>query len=466
MVVAGLAVVAGGLTAGLAMLWPTDQPERSRQVTQPELRTPNRPPEAAGAEAGPEGIPRLPNALPALAGQPGGPEGPAPLQVQDYLRLTVEAQCACRAREAADSAAELAHCRASTGAMNRDTDEATTQGIAAGRVVYDARAAAGCLREQQKCDAGKPAELCDRVFRGTVPLGGTCHFYAECAEGVCSIFAPERLASSGTCKPKPGVGIPCTDDGDCTGTDEILDCIDGTCRALPGRVGEHCSVVCVGGETWCDKAATPHVCKPALTKDAPCRPGANPPCGDALACVGDGRKFRCRDRAQGGPGQACDPSQGPYASCAFLQVCVATPQGGRCADSVDDDEECFGDAQCRFLKSYCARDSGSQAGRCVRLPVAGEACAPRPIEGGRCARPFLCDLARNVCVDKLAEGAACEGHLCELGRVPSLVCVHGVCRRPQPAGAPCEPEPEGPSTEGELRCARGLECVAGHCVKK
>lgn len=112
---AGLAVVAGGLAAGVAMLWPTDQADHSRQVTQPELRTRNRPPDPAAAEAGPEGIPWLPKALPALVDGPDDPEGLVPLQVQDYLRLSVEAQCVCRAREAADSASELAHCRAPTG---------------------------------------------------------------------------------------------------------------------------------------------------------------------------------------------------------------------------------------------------------------------------------------------------------------------------------------------------------------
>lgn len=405
----------------------------------------------------------LPTALPPLrvahdADPPSGPLPPA-----RYFELQSEATCRCQVRDVAAERLkfELIACQALMRNM-AELDRAALEGIAAGRVAYDPAAAARCLRESTACGDGHSDETaCADVLRGRVQVGGVCHDTVDCTSGFCVKLS--SADATGLCQAKSAVGSPCTNFWDCfPGDVAALQCIAGTCQRPPIRAGERCELTCGTEGLWCDTDAKPPICRPALGQNASCNPENGGQCREGLACRTGPSGSRCA--APGQREEPCDPER-IHDICDRDLYCVPVAGGGRCLPKVELAEPCAGDRQCRRSDSaYCAGSTATKPGSCKALPVGGEPCAERMIEGSRCRIPFVCDVVRQICVENLAVGDPCEGRLC--GGLPfAITCVHGVCRARQPEGAPCETEAEGSSAEGELRCERKLECVAGRCVK-
>lgn len=461
-----LALLLGAAAAAVlivALLWqkPAAEPEPTARQHKPRSRADAKlPVERAPAESAKLA---LPGSLPAL---PVKPEESSPVSPSQFFASKAEANCVCQARKAGSgrTIAELVTCRA----MNRWVDtldgesSALLRGVEAGRIVFDAAAAARCLRRLAACGEDDPADLaCPEVYRGIVPSGGVCHVSAECAAGLCHTGLPS--GSTGTCAAGAApIGSACQSMADCIGEDGLRQCLAGKCQPLANREGAPCEFICESGDLWCDFATDPHVCRASIAKGAICDP-TSAHCRKGLICRRAASEFLCAPPGQSG--EACDAKDGVDHDCAARLHCVTVPEGDRCLPAANLGEPCYGDTQCRFWEAYCADATPKRAGRCEALPVSGEPCTARPVNQRRCRVPFVCDIVHQTCVAELAVGATCEGVSCGLAQIRAVTCVHGVCRARQPEGARCEPESQE-GIGGELCCAWGLDCAAGRCVKR
>ena len=251
--------------------------------------------------------------------------------------------------------------------------------IEAGKLVYDATAAARChaALAEQSCDTTDasvrvpPAE-CARILRGRIADGDTCAFDAECVSGHCiAESCPRTACCLGECADTRQPSAP----GESCNVDE--DCLSGMfcgqdrlCRA-PGQAESRCM------------------------KDDECAPG--------LGCVGAGLDPGfCRPLPL--LGERCT-----YLRCAEINtrcdvdmlVCVHAGIGAPCLD----------DSQCNTQYGRCDIDSG----RCVIIPTLGMAC------DGLCRGEAWCDVMSATCLSPKPSGMACGSDAeCE-----TQVCAEG-----------------------------------------
>lgn len=256
------------------------------------------------------------------------------------------------------------------------------QSFEAGRIEFDAEAAATCLAyvDARGCDrpwtytpseeevAGRKA--CASVFRGTMTRNGPCIVSMECARGEFD---------EAVC----GFDPTCTDA-----------CCAGGCRVLvAGAEGEACNNTtgCQPG-LFCavdPNTFQPTVCTKKLPVGAQCFNGDD--CADGTFCWGG----TCRRGVELG-GSCLDAPCEPNSYCADLN----DSGNYTCIGFGDVGDPCIWDDGCRHIAATC----DYEARECVTLPKVGESC----IDGvGACAPTAFCDWNAGVCVTKAAEGEAC-----------------------------------------------------------
>lgn len=303
-----------------------------------------------------------------------------------------------------------AGCAAQLQAQLEDGDFAHVKAaIEDGRVSYDASQIEPCLDSV----AGVGCEFastrvfedgaCERVFEGSVALGGDCAVDAECTgEAFCRFDAE----CPGTCTALLGPGDACEDDDQC---EDGLACPDeiSACTALAdsgdacgGAVAAPCRAdrVCVGEDEDTGAAGTCRTLTElfSLALGEPCDLDAGELCSEGLSCVvtslqGGMAEFECQERVDSG--EAC--SFGVPSPCPVDEYCdVNLPAG-----MVD--------------------------GTCEPLPRAGETCVD--VAGApNCAPGLFCDVD-NRChaLSRLGQPCASDDG-CASGE-----CVIGSCDRPQ-----------------------------------
>lgn len=307
--------------------------------------------------------------------------------------------------------------------------------VEAGTIVFDPDAAEECLAfEATACPLRAPLEsyqmvlpgaardACDRMFTGTVPLGGACRIGAECEGGFPVLASCDTGdACPGRCVAMPGLGEACELRGGCRWP--LLCGTDAVC--VSGAVGAPCAHTL---DCWTPLRCLPgvdgaSVCTEPPGEGAPC--AFAEPCASALACVGG----ICA--APASDGESC----GAERPCADGLRCVAS----RCAYIAAPSEACDGATR------VCPHGFACERTRCQPLPALGDACdARRACVQGLCAGGVCVGLSTGEPCDTHSALDACAGH-CEDGR----------CRAVRDAGGACR------TTRG---CADGLVCVAGACA--
>jgi hypothetical protein len=270
----------------------------------------------------------------------------------------------------------------------------------AGRLVFDAEAAATCLAyvEARGCEvpgsyvaeeaeaAGKAA--CDAILRGTTVENGPCLLSAECA-------------------PQDGRTMVCGFDPTCS---------DGCC---------------IGG------------CRPlaALPIGTPCNFNSRCEAGSYCAFDSDTGMFT-----------VCTAKQPIGGACQGNDECVADAycdfSAGECLALGGVGEPCadFGDGGCK-PGLYCADPGYLGDGRCHEFAPLGGACLADWYLG---CGPLgsVCDLQAEQCVVAPGPGEACPSGTC--GLTSSCDWNTGTCVALGREGEPCGYE--------SLRCAGALQC--------
>jgi hypothetical protein len=220
--------------------------------------------------------------------------------------------------------------------------------IAAGRLAYDAEAAARCFQAVRAalCPAPPFADpSCAAIFVGQVASGGACASAADCRTGTacrmpvcangCCLGMCQAAGPPITVTPAP-LGAPCQNHSDCA-ADAYCDASDH-CAQMPSEPGAPCLFGCTTGDLHCDPttlrcvryadlgaacATTP--CNPSYAFcDGVCkaRPGLGGACDDVRRCVGG---TRC-------VGELCAARAGVGAPCATSDDCdyACDPSAGMC----------------------------------------------------------------------------------------------------------------------------------------
>ena len=255
-------------------------------------------------------------------------------------------------------------------------DRSLEKAIADGRVVYSEDAALRCIHTLSAvtCDGSTGAardepEPCAGVFRGTLEIGATCAFDAECATDRCmQTGCDPSTCCAGACVPQGpnAVGSACTLDRDCARTAYCA--LDRTCHAL-GNDGATCyrDAECADG-LGCVIATNPGICRPLAASGTACPYGR-------CALVGE----RCNSAA------TCEP----YA---------------RAGDSCWQDTDCSPSGFC-------------DAGTCANLPGPGMPCTRR------CEGAAYCDASVQQCRARKENSAPCAA---------DFECATGYCAEAEP----------------------------------
>jgi hypothetical protein len=258
---------------------------------------------------------------------------------------------ACRYEVLCQDYPDQATCLASTETQPHffDTMEAD---IASGKVIYDgvsARACVDAIDGLSTCTRDAFSKLsvstavCNKVFTGTVAVGGSCFFSEECVGGgdcLSTGSCTSYQCCAGACQTPP-VTVPpggiCPGSGPSVcapGTTCVVDSSgNSTCRA-PVGVGGSCSVsaVCASG-LYCDLLTT-QTCKPLVATGGRCDPQVGSPDCKAAQDVCDPTTSVCT--APLAVGSSCVNSPEPcvsYASCdATSGTCVERPPVGAACD--------------------------------------------------------------------------------------------------------------------------------------
>lgn len=290
-----------------------------------------------------------------------------PIDVDGWEELHRRAYCERRVR--CGAALDVDSCMEASPPFHAGQDAA---GVHAGRMRFDADAAAACLAEYERgaCDA----EIqCLGVFTGLVADGGTC-YGRDCATGYCDAFGVDT-------------------------------CMAGTCQAL-APLGASCAgAVCVAG-AWCDFN---DLCVPPSSLGGGCDVFSFNSCAAGLLC--DPSTLQCvRPAAHGAP---CT-----VGTCHTLGdqcidgTCQATPGlGGACGAEV----------QCQD-PLVCA------GGVCVAPAPIGASCT---VAAFNCEPGSFCSDA-SVCEAWRADGMPCGSYLeCDSGycdqSTASPVCARWTC---------------------------------------
>lgn len=284
-----------------------------------------------------------------LAACTGG--GLAPVPLSEYGAAGPEALCswAVRCRYVPDTAT----CLRLRDPKSYDLRRAA-EGVAAGRLRYDADAAAACLDAGRHalCPAPPFADVsCGQIFVGLVAEGGACTTAFDCTTGLaCTQIGCSGGCCAGTCQPAVPVqplpprgtpGTPCDNHDECV-EDAYCDATSH-CRQMPSAPGEQCLFGCTYGDLHCDVDTLR--CVRYAELGAAC---GSTPCNPAYAFCAD----------------VCQSRPGPDEACDELRICIPGTRciAGRCQSRGAIGDPCMSNDQC-----VDACDSAS--GRCIALPV-------------------------------------------------------------------------------------------------
>lgn len=322
-----------------------------------------------------------------------------------------------------------------------------SEGLAAGRIIYDAAAADACLAglDALACTdrwyvygtVSSPSEqvaACAAVVQGTVPIGETCYSGDDCdGAGQTSICEFSADGCSGVCVALPAVGETCgppespyqgcalgtycapdsstcqprtADGGACTGHDEC-------------RVGHGCF------DSVCGPPVATVSSGAACVANFQC-PEFDQPLGEA--CTGEGTDdppYRCQPRIA--ENQVCNPENSSL--CQLGTVCTDAGAGPVCVAIPDDGESCAITGFCNgfFTGHWC-----DEASICRPPGAAGEACGvPSPFATN--CQPGLACVA-GICEPLRAAGASCDSDsVCESGSCGADGACAAVCMAPSSA---------------------------------
>jgi hypothetical protein len=264
--------------------------------------------------------------------------------------------------------------------------------VVAGRLRFDAAAAASCLELVRTAGCQSPApnpSPCLRVYQGLVAPGGTCRrTHNECADGFCEIEGGDGC--QGTCQALPRIGQPCGAYQFCAGD---AYCKMGTCAArVHAGVGEPCTA-------------------------GQCQDGVF---GEVLHCkMGSGDSGRCEALLPAGASCSDDPQCQAGLHCPFsTRICTrGVPAGGSCTWG---EGECAEPGACHTLpgmttgtcREGAAPDGTTCAGFGPDLVICAGYCDTPGIEDGVCRSekmlgdncmlhdecPGRCDPLTHTCV--------------------------------------------------------------------
>lgn len=298
--------------------------------------------------------------------------------------------------------------------------------VSAGRVVFNAGQAQGCLEAigglgcPAYADAFDVSALnppaCRAALRGNIATGASCYGTNECVDGFCDLSSE----CPGTCVAYAESGDACSD-GPC---DPSMSCIKGKCAAR-------------------------------LASGTPCT--SNGDCQTEFFC--SGKSHKCTNYGLGSVGSTCatidDCAQGSY--CLYqsgIGTCTAQVQAGaNCGEDVD---------HVAVVDSECAQ---------------GLICARYSYNSTRkVAAPGICAVPSDVGGPCIAIKSTLAGNT---GCLSGLVCQAGLCAIP-PTSGKCVDDPAGPQCDaraaycdagGTCRvllnkgkaCADSLQCKSGIC---
>jgi hypothetical protein len=393
---------------------------------------------------------------PVAAAAPAPP--PVVPTLDDYRRVARPIVCERSIRCGALGASQREACLAGGDALFPDPVMGLwdrldwPEGVAEGRLAYDAEASAACLAFLRdgpcRYDPADRPPGCTTdwpVLAARVPPGGACVRWEECVGGFCSaqtacrgrciaylstgeacgsntLCGKDDFCDDGVCTPRralgescPGHWQACRDGLRCEGYVPENDGhewwhpeIPGTC-ALPKEAGAPCATVESGDERcradlYCDWGLREPVCSAWLGEGAECRwPYA---CADGLSCRG----LRLGGR---------HPAGRRYGVLA----------GGRClpfldaGDTCDPDADvsgCPGSMRCDPESRTCL-SSGRLGDPCESIWVPPDTPDDRPIRRAGCGSGLYCDVETRRCRRQLDEGARCtpradlEDETCFLG---------------------------------------------------
>ena len=269
------------------------------------------------------------------------------------------------------------------------------EAVKKGTVRYDGNEAKKCVDAlTTQC---RPVGVCDKVFTGTVAVGGACTVSQECES---TAWCDRSSTCPGACTTKLGAGAKVPNVEACS-TNRVLLASSGdiTCLANP-REGDAC-------------AATPDCSSGLSCRDGRCAPGpkGGEPCDGATCAIG----FRCTAGtclAWAKRGEACaNESSTAGAPCQAGLAC----RDGVCGDALREGESCDGNS------TRCGAGLQCKSSTCTRRGEAGASC--RSLFD--CDEGLWCDGAN--CFAKQGVGGPCMANgACELG----LTCTDGTCGVP------------------------------------
>ncbi len=326
--------------------------------------------------------------------------------LNDYLRESAQLGCKYLVRCGTTSKSQEAAGESWIGGYDTAALSAASKGIAAGRLSYNAGAAASCLNAlgTATCDLSTllmadASSSCAAIIEPKVAVGGACELDSECDHGFCNMGGASPTACAGTCTAFVATGATCDGvSGRCAATDFCSS--TNVCTALLGR-GQACdefSLECGAGLS-CATIGTTSTCLPPAAEGAPCDTSAF-----TNACANSG--LYCNTSTT--PNPTCQKRQpiggvcnSDGSGCAAGLACVVvddTMPTGSCQAFLDVGQACTG-----TTSSACAGDATCDptSQKCQLQGQAGADCSI-----GSCATQFYCNAA-NQCAARISLGQPC-----------------------------------------------------------
>ncbi len=267
------------------------------------------------------------------------------------------------------------------GTCNADLDCAGIQGRTHCDIAHQTCVA--CNADVDCPDAQR--QVCDTTTHTCTPRP-PCHADADCG----------ALPGTPYCETVTGECVVCTQDSQCTGTQQVCDGTDHVCRFSPCHADADCTA-------W---PATPH-CETISGYCQMCVVDAD--CGTQGLCQGGScvPKGQCQQDSDCPAGQVCNPLDVPT-DCVQCITSADCTLGGTCSSGFCvASPSCGGDADCGPLK-HC----DAQSATCVDC-VSDAQCAPgQTCGGGVCHDPSTCTDAHPCVSLETCSLGACSNATC------------------------------------------------------
>ncbi len=359
-------------------------------------------------------------------------------------------------------------------------------------LTYQDKAAVGeeCLAKQARLACANGVGLCVQDGGSSITCKALAKEGEECSITPCvsGLLCMQSSGGASTCRIPGGEGTACNGDSFCQ---PQLRCSEQQKCVAPLKEGDSCQRA---GQ--CDDAFACNLdekkCVKRVAQDQPCI--AHPQCQKGLRCLGLALKGSCVPKGKAGDkcenaqqcaeGLTCDTKS---TTCKELakkdesclsgndcdkglgcdgqnQVCVELPAEGKtclvgvkeCAEGLSCYSTQKGQGVCQKPTTEgtnCTKDTNCQsglgcaAGKCTKLPTAGQKCLD-----GRLCQGSYCDFKTGLCNSYLASGSPCQStESCG----PNQSC--GPNNPQDPKSLACMPVPKAGET-CLVTCTDGLFC--------